>query len=246
MGIFLGNLRGEEDGLHLDIPDITIKVRILFMLRLSLMKTIKLSENRKIMFAALVLAVSGALISVFVFWQNGRQGSVATESIPKPFFSFDEAKSPGWWSGGNNWQDIHDYTGDQITEAELPIADISVLQGTRQTPGNCFVTAFYQKGVVDIATALKEREDEMISADEDSSSLKQVGTVQQTILTPDGIKEYTVYQYDMDVPDVQRGNEFGFIPLDDGYVEVRGVCLTADLLPQTIPTLSAIKLNPKK
>ncbi len=185
-----------------------------------------------------IVAAVGVLI-----WQN-THGETEQTSNQKPSFAFDSDKAPGWWSSGNNWPDIRDYTGDQITEADLPIADINVARGTREVPGDCFVMAFYQKGPVNIPEALETRRTGMIPADKSPDILKQIATPTQTISTPNGVKEYLYYQYDLDLPDVQRGNAFGFIPLDESHIEVRGICPTAEQLPTTQPVLSALRLQP--
>ena len=205
-------------------------------------------QNKKSRKSRLVLVISAVVISSFVafglflFWNYS--STTKADEIRKPSFSFDIAASPGWWSRGNNWPNINDYTGDQIPKAELPVADINVSKGAQDRPGECFVMAFYNKGSVDINATLKQRESGMVLGEKDPSILKQVAVVTQRIETPEGTKEYSLYQYDLDKPQVQRGNEFGIIPLSDGYIEVRGICATADQLQSTFSAVSAIKLNP--
>lgn len=188
----------------------------------------------------LIIIVS--IVTVFITFAD--HPKVATPPDDKPAFSFDQSKAPEWWSGGNNWPNIDDFTGGQVTEADLPIADINVLKGTKDKPGECFVTAFYQKGSLNVETMLKKRESEMIMGEANPSVLKQIAAVQQKIETPEGPKIYTLYQYNLDKTNIQKGNEFGFIPLTNNYIEVRGICPSADQLPTTVTALAAIRLNP--
>lgn len=188
------------------------------------------------------MVAAGAIAAGLLIWQS-QNTTTGQASSDKPSFAFDASKAPGWWSGGNNWPDIHDYTGDQVTAADLPVADIFVTKGTQEAPGDCFVMAFYQKGAINIPETLDKRRSGMIPADKSPDILTQTAAPLRTIDTPEGAKEYQYYQYDLDLPQIQRGNAFGFIPLSDGYIEVRGICALADQLPTTQQALTAIKLQ---
>lgn len=189
-----------------------------------------------------VVVVAGMVVAGVLIWQS--QTTPTDQASTKPSFAFNSAKAPGWWSGGNNWPDINDFTGDQVTAAELPVADIMITKGSQEKPGNCFVMAFYQNGAINIPETLEKRRSGMVPADKSSDILTQVAAPLRTMLTPEGTKEFQYYQYDLDLPQVQRGNAFGFIPLSNGYVEVRGICSVADELPTTHEALTALSLQP--
>lgn len=185
----------------------------------------------------IILLVSTA--SALLLWntlQNKTENS-------KPAFSFDSSKAPDWWSTDNNYPDIKDFTGDQVTEADLPVVQMTITEGTRELPGECFVFFFYYQGVADTTTELEARKAGLVLGEKDSSALKQVGAVQQTIQTPEGIKEYSLNQFELNLPNTQKGIQFGFIPLSDGYIEVRGNCPTAELLSSTLNAISAVRYD---
>lgn len=199
--------------------------------------------SRKIAAIAFIVAFIATIILGALYWFSNQKIDVASV-VSKPRFVFDQSSAPGWWSAGNNWPNIQDFTGDQVTEADLPVADINAHKGTKDKPEGCFVMAFYKNESVNITETLKKREADMTAGGKDPSILTQVSIEKQFMRTPEGIKNYELYQYDLNKSQIQRGNEFGFIPLRDGHIEVRGVCATADQLPQTLVGLSAIKLEP--
>ena len=199
--------------------------------------------KRKILvIASIAILLIVTTVVALYFWQTQQADGAPVAN--KPSFAFDHSKAPGWWSAGNNWPDIKDFTGDQVTATDLPVADIAVHHGTETKPdSSCFVMAFYQKGSVDLASELKKRETGMQSAGENPKLLTQVGTSMLSINTPEGAKEYTLYKYNLDMPQTQKGNAFGFIPLTSGYIEVRSVCPTAEQLAITLPALTAVALK---
>lgn len=199
--------------------------------------------KRKLLTLALILVLLiAAVIGGVMYWNSQKQSDVP--AVDKPSFHFDAAKAPGWWSAGNNWPDAAAFTGNQIDKSEIPIADINVHHGTQSKPGNgCFVMAFYQKGSIDEAAVLQKREAGMTAARDKTDSLKQVATSTQTLSTYEGVKDYTLHQYNLDVPQVQKGNAFGFAPLSNGYIEVRAICPTAGLLPTVLPVLSVLSFR---
>ena len=164
-------------------------------------------------------------------------------------FTFDTTASPGWWAPGGYTTTQADIDSPDRTDDEpLPIASINAFQGEQgKTTSGCFVMAFSQKGTVDIAAQIKDRKEALVLGQEKSASVDAVGEAQLKLETPEGSKEYTLYQYDLNLGEnaqVQRGNGFGFVQLKDIYVEVRAICPTADMLASSHVGLSAIRLNP--
>ncbi|RYF96339.1 MAG: hypothetical protein EOO00_02985 [Chitinophagaceae bacterium] len=206
----------------------------------------KLLKNKKITVFMILMLLSGTVIGCILVRLNTQQNSVAAESVSKPFFLFDSDRTSDWWTYGNRWPDIKEYTGNQTTDSDLPIAEMVAYRGKqREFSDGCFVSTMYNKGTIDVETAVQKKINNLSENQKDSSVVTSTGTSRLIMQTPEGSKEYTVHRFDVDVPNIQKGNEFGFIPLDEGYIEVRGVCPTADLLPETESVLSAIKLNSK-
>jgi len=204
---------------------------------------VKNHHNRNV-----VLTVAGILLAIviivglYLIWSTAQKPG-ATEA-QKPSFVFTAANAPGWWTGGNNWPDATQYEGNQ---ADLSIATMNIMQGTKDTPGDCFVLFSYKKGTVDVQTVLEDRKAGLIMGSEETSSVEQIGSRTQTMRTPEGEKEYTLYQYNLIAPEsqqVQRGNEFGYVALSDSYIELWGVCPTADELAVTLDGISAVILQP--
>ena len=194
-----------------------------------------------ILVIVLILATLSATMAAL--WITAQ--TVKTE-VPAPSFSFDTSKAPGWWTPGN--YETSDADLDQKTDADipLPIASINAFTGKQgEVKDACFVMAFYHDGQVDIPTVLEERKTGMIQGSSDVASVQAIATTQQTMQTPKGIKEYTYHQFDLNLPgqNIQKGNAFGFITLEKSYIEIRGVCPTAEMLTTTIPAIESISLR---
>jgi len=204
------------------------------------MKSSKKSTTQKtIIISTAIVLIAAMLTAGVLYWNNTYSTKPADEK--KPTFSFDASKSPGWWSPGNyssTKEDLMNYKG----EASLPVSSLNAFKGEKgDTTDQCFVTASYQPGTIDIEKKLAQK----TVAIDSSSSYKFLGTRPQTIRTPEGTKEYSINQYDLvtQTPS-QYGNEFGFIQLKEGYISVTGVCPTADMLTANETALNAIRLNP--
>lgn len=188
---------------------------------------------------SLIIIICSVLLVVvtamaLLFWHNSQ--SDHNNQRPSLSFSFNRASAPEWWSGGSTFRQPSD-------PIDTPEASILIFSGTKEQLGNCFVMAFYNKGSVNVENTLKQREIGLVRG-EDATKLHRIASPLQTLKTPEGTKSYTLYQYNFDIPDVQQGNEFGFIPLKNGYVEVRGICPTSSLLHDTTVPLSALELLP--
>lgn len=194
----------------------------------------------------LILVGVGVLVAILAGALIVRSLHVSEQAIAKPSFVFDAAQAPLWWGGVNNWPEESDFEGGyQGTEA-LPIASTVIYQGTEAAPGACFVMSSYYQGAVTVQEALEKRRSAMLRDDGDSPSLKLVKTSAHTIETPDGKKDYTLYGYDFRLSGqaVQEGYAFGFITVNDGHLEIRGVCDKAAALPTLDDGLAALRLIP--
>lgn len=200
-----------------------------------------MSKTQKIFTTAIaVFLILALVVSGFLFWKHHNLPKVVTY----PIFSFDQSKAPDWWSGGNSSPELSETEESQrIDQDPLPAASITAFQGTMQTPGACFIMAFYNDNKTDLAQLLKDRESGMIVGQSDPSVLKQIDSTRHSIETFQGTKDYTLSRYDLDLAQVQRGNAFGFIEMSDGYIEIRAVCKTAEDLETIAPGLAALSLR---
>ena len=209
------------------------------------MKPKKSSTNKKrILLLALCITGIAVIGGLALYSSLVRPPAEAKETVQKPSFAFDASQASGWWAGDNNWPKIEDFTGDQVSESDLPIVQMSVAQGTPDAPGSCFVMYLYNKGPVDPAAALTEMKNRTIQGDS-GLSLQEIGAPARTIGTFEGVKEYTLHQYGLTGSSgskIARGAAFGYATLKDGYIEMRGYCETADQIVDTLPVFGAVKL----
>ncbi len=189
-----------------------------------------------------------------------------------PKFIFDSASLPDWATSGNSWVNPDEFTDDGSgNKDELPVSSINVqqcdkgsncsqliskcslwddnnehcqklVQQTSAAP--CFVMAFYKDTVIDSATAA----DQYISKQKAFGSMviTKVNTKTLSMDTPEGNKQYSLDYYDYENKSdsqTKRGNAIGYLALTNGHVEVRSICTASDQLDQTLPALSAIKLE---
>lgn len=190
---------------------------------------------------ALLVGIIAAIGFSFVWHSPAATKHVSKEH--KPSFSFNKDLAPGWWGGRNNWSNANDYTDGQVAEENIPVVDTVVYQGVEGDFGECFVRAFYMKGSVDVEAAVNEKMTGMVKGEKDTSAVKQVAKTQQTMKTSEGVKEYILHHYDLNLGDAYKGNAFGFIPLNSGYIEVRSICKQTERLPGTFVALAAISFN---
>lgn len=205
-------------------------------------------QRRIVLFVFIIagLAFIGCLTAYVSFHYYQSQTKVEEGvAIQKPAFSFNSSKATGWWTGGS-------MSGtDNISDARkngaqnLPSASIAIAQGTSNAPGACFVMFFYQKGAIDADIVLETMKADATKGHE-GLSLKEIGTKQPTVKTFEGEKNYILHQYNLvGAPGegIARGVEFGYLPLGEGYIEVRGYCEAADQLIDTLPVFHAVELK---
>lgn len=192
------------------------------------------------------------------------------ENNGKPQFVFAAAQFPDWATSGNVYANLNDTTGDGGEgKTDVPISGINISQckaGSncsmlvqkcdphdknntycRQldedtTDTHCSVSAYYKEQTIDPSVAVA---DELKQWSKFGTTPTEVGTKTLAMVTPDGSKSYQFYQYDTNNKDAtyKRGSAFGFIPLSNGHIEVRGVCWEARQLDEVLPTLNAVSLK---
>jgi len=105
----------------------------------------------------------------------------------------------------------------------------------------------YFKGSVDVNEALKAVT--AYSADESSDlSIKLLGMKIVTMETSEGQKEFQLHQYEFsgqDSKSMAKGAQFAYVPLKDGYIEIKSQCETAAELAGSELALSAVGLKLK-
>lgn len=183
----------------------------------------------------------------------GAYAYAATSSTPPPIFSFDATKAPEWWNGGNrNTQTDAKTNASTYNEAangpikQLPTASIGINHnspGSNQHDDGCFINyAYYDYQLDDLSSAYKNYEDRKTKWGE----LKQIDSLEQSIMTHEGTVPYELRQYDYTInteEDILSGYQIGFAAMANGHLRIEGVCETADDLALTLPVLAAVTLR---
>lgn len=105
----------------------------------------------------------------------------------------------------------------------------------------------YYAGPIDVTAALKAVT--AYSVDKTSDlGIKPLGEKTVIMNTSEGPKEFQVHQYEFtgeDSRSMAKGVQFAYVPLKDGYIQIKGYCETADELVGSELALSAVgfKLN---
>jgi hypothetical protein len=190
-----------------------------------------------------ILAILGAL-----FVLNSNQILLAVGvTQPTPAFSFNESKASGWWAAENYNSQVSmskekDYQGDEPID-KLSVASMNVFKGKKGDNATaCFVMFSYYDYKTDIARLKAEKDAGTRQGD---SEFQNVGDVQSTISTPEGVKSYTLTKYELSGPGTEnsmKGMSYGWVELDKGYIQVSGVCPTAVELGDTVQISEAVSL----
>lgn len=194
------------------------------------------------------------------------------ENQGKPKFIFDTEKHPDWATAGNVFTNL-DITDDfQGSKEDLPISGIIVNQCTTgsncntlvdkckpQNNGNskdckqlakyttdthCFVSLFYNERNVDPEQEVAKYIEHNNSFG--SMTITEAGVKNLTMNTPDGNKEYKLHYYNYEnksAETIKKGNAIGYISLTNGHIDIRSVCSETNQLDETLPILSAIRLE---
>ena len=234
------------------------------------MKNKKPKKALIITLAIASIVLLGALLTAFVFQDKLRLvlGDVlsASENSTKPQFVLGSTSVTGWWTTGNNWPDPKDADSNTPTDAQWPIVSMmvgqcvkgsqcqSLVEQCRQgkrcetlerdtTDTHCFVSTSYLEGTINPDKAIAD----MIKKNTGwGIAVKEVGTATLMMETMDGSRQYTLHQFDYDTKGgdtIKRGNAQGYIPLNNGYIDVRAVCNEASQLDEALPALSAISFR---
>lgn len=199
-------------------------------------------RNKKLVtlliFTPIIVAVTTILLLL-----NTLQTQFAPEA-PKPLFTFNESSAPGWWAA-ENWHGSNDGSNVEQGEDKSLITGRNYFSGTREQPGTCFVMYFYKEGTVDAGSAIQDITDK--SADKEAGeSMQKLGTHNYTLQTFNGVKNFELHQYELvggEANQKASGIEVAYVPLNEGYVEIRGHCEKADQLNQTLPLFEAVSLK---
>lgn len=215
----------------------------------------KKSQKKHIVtFVVVGVLVSAAIIGCLVLYSRPKVASVNAKAPAtnqgRPKFVFDTVKTPGWLTLGNNWPDAS--AADPAYRNEVPVSDISVHQckamshcaslDTDVIGGNCFVMASYNKGAENLD---KKLADTIEQNRKFGTTIEEVGVKMLKISTYEGEKDYQLHLYDYQSKGGEallRGNALGYVPLSDGYIDMRAVCAEASQLEQSIPTIQALRL----
>ncbi len=169
--------------------------------------------------------------------------TVAVKDIPA--FTFDKSKASGWWASENyNGQAsaTKDYNGE-IPIDKLPVASMNIFKGKQGDNATaCFIMFSYYNYHADMAKLKAEKE---AGASKGGMQFMNVGEINSSINTIDGIKPYILTKYELSGPGTQnsmKGMSYGWIELKDGYIEASGVCPTAAELDGTTLVSQAVSL----
>lgn len=217
-----------------------------------------MSKKRRLLVALALVVVAGVIGGIFF----RDKFNVAT-THREPTFTFAAASFPDWATAGN----IYNPPGTVDAEGnKVPVASIIVSQckpGSncsrlvevcrhgeqcdtlqRLSADGCFVSVAYTPGnSLDPEVMVAER----IKRDTnfDGVSAREVGVREAKMMTSSGVKNYRIHLFDIDQAgdEYKRGNAFGYLSLEGGYVEVQSVCQEASQLGETLPALQAIQFN---
>lgn len=177
--------------------------------------------NRFSVAAFTILIVIAGLY--FVFNTKPDTSSPATSTVNTPSQSdtsrFSFSGAPNWRKGPSNSTSIALFHSN-----------------------GCFTSLEYKTGVANPATALEKIRADLVSMDYTVSP----GATATTSLKSDGRDlQFQLNQYSVSGMgsggEAKGGQEFGYLQLTDGYIEVKGFCDTADQLPTSIEALQAVE-----
>jgi len=175
----------------------------------------------------LIIIIAGACAAV-VFKHNTTDAAPKSKVTPPASIpsQFSFTGTPDWWQGATN---------------KTSMALFHKVQD------GCFTSVQHKAGTVDIAAALHKRQDSLAG---DGYTVTPGKTLTLTVQTPTGLLHYPLYQSSVTTPTgaskVMGGQEFGYLQLSKGYLEVWGYCNTAAQLPATLSALQAIKFDATK
>jgi hypothetical protein len=182
--------------------------------------------NRRAVIVLVLLVIVAASITV-IMWRNHTEAVSVVEQPPvgaavPSQFTFDKSGAPDWWQGATRKTDM------ALFHAH-----------------DCFVSVQYKTGTIaaDKEKIQKDQADLVSRGYTITPGTSQTLTLQ----TKSGSKQYDLNQSVVTSPagadTVKGGQEFGYLPLTNGYVFVEGYCDTSEQLTATIPALQAITFD---
>ncbi len=207
---------------------------------------IKITHKRKwlIVFSSIGIVV---VLGVLLVLNLNKAPLASGVKDPAPVFTFNGSKAPGWWAVKNYNSQASTSTESEYQGSEpidkLPIASINVNKGKDgEYATACFVMFTYYDYRTDIAKLKAEKD---AGTTQGESKFQNVGDMQSTISTPEGIKSYTLTKYELSGPGTEnsmKGMSYGWVELNDGYIQVSGVCPTETELDDTAHISEAVSL----
>lgn len=216
------------------------------------------TENKKLL---IIFSLAGLLLiggGAAILFQNTIKTAFTATETHSPKFVFASVDFPDWASAGNTG--IRPDDGDDTA----PVASIMVSQCTegsncsdlvkecrlqnecdaleRLTRDGCFIQAGYFDRSINLDTAIS---DELQLRSGYGANPEQTSLQALHMSTPEGNKEYQLYQYDTNNTSgtYRRGSAFGFVPLENGHIKVQSVCWEVSQLGETLPALEALRLE---
>lgn len=171
---------------------------------------------------AIVAIVFGVLTS-----QSNAKSSSATNkaTVQQSDFAFATDKAEDWRQGPSNGTSLALFSNDRT----------------------CFVSLEHRNGAVNIAAELQKIESQFVKG-----GYTAVRYIKKAAILRIGGEshQYQLYRYTVSGKgsggQLYGGQEFGYVPLSNGYVFVQGYCNTVDQLPSTISALQAITVKDLK
>lgn len=180
--------------------------------------------NRYAIFAITLVILIAVGVGVFI-WRRGDQPAAAMTTTPKverSLFSFDTRKAPDWRRGPSNGTSMAVF----------------------YKPTDCFASAEYHDGTVDITSVLQENQDDLTKSGYPTT---QTAVVPMDLQTSTGVQSYDLHQYSVETPAgasaMYAAHEFGYAQLARGYVKIEAYCTSISDLAATIPALEAFTLT---
>lgn len=161
-------------------------------------------------------------------------------------FEFDASKAPGWWAAESMKPDSSSQTAE--SGPKMPAARRVIAQGTKEQPtGDCFVMySYFANNSQNPNEVLRQ-----ITAPSDSSTpgsftleLKKTTSHSMDVAASDTPFEFHQYaKVSPDASNMSAGEAYAVLKAGTGYIEIRGVCKTADQLSVVVPVLSAVSFK---
>jgi len=195
-------------------------------------------KNKKVYITLLACGVViVGICSVVLLIGVKKSAETDTSSV---VFIHNSTTLPGWWAGDN-----YSPRDERPDDTNLATAQMTAAQGSKDVPGACFATFSYFDGEVDVTNEIEKIKSSLVGGD---TPLEKVGEYRRAMSTFEGVKDYTLYQYrvvDASKLKSVEGVELGYVPLSNGYVEMRGYCEHTAQLSDTLPVFTVDGINIK-